>query len=663
MGEYSIIKGTINETHQDKDLLLVKTKNEEILTKIQYTHLYPGDTLYLFGKAKFNKVMGHYFEADFYREVIDLNWMAKWLKLKKGMSDKGIIDRLIYRKGMATVWDDIENIQKTKKILNYLKEKYKIDEKDIAKIESTYRWDQNRIPSDPYLLLKVGNVPFHAVKDVIKTFHCEGSFKEKGSYYVTNLLKQGLNRGHFYLPKKRLIEAFEEKHLKLKDELSDETLVEEKGRVYLKPYYRMECDIVENIEARLKIKSEKTNGRLIDDWEKENGFSLAKQQKEGVEMALSENFCIVTGGPGVGKTTVCKCIIDLLSREQSVLMVAPTGRAAKRAYESTGLKAKTIHSLLEFDGTAFNRNEENKIETDVLVIDESSMIDGPLLRALLYALPVETKIIFVGDVDQLPSVGPGQILKDLIQSTYVPVTRLTEIFRQAADSPIIDCAYSVNDGKLPKIKKTDDLIYIEKREERDLFNETVKIAKELYERECLFDVQILIPKYKGRVGIDSVNNALQQALNPNKKGVKIKEFEIRCGDKVIQTKNVAQKDIYNGDVGVVTQAEESLIKVKFQGDEKETAYKKNEFEQLQLSYAVTIHRAQGSEYKYTIMPLANEYKHMLQKNLIYTGITRAKKKLYIIYQMDAFKKGVSLDSVPKRYTSIKEMLMVKKQPF
>jgi exodeoxyribonuclease V alpha subunit len=343
---------------------------------------------------------------------------------------------------------------------------------------------------------------------------------------------------------------------------------------------------------------------------------------------------------------------------RSILMVAPTGRAAKRANESTGLPTSTVHRLLEYNGTTFQKDEYNQIQTDILVIDECSMIDAPLLLQLLKATPLKTKIIFVGDVDQLPSVGPGQTLKDMIDSEKVPVTRLTEIFRQAADSPIITLAYAVNRGEMPNCEDHEDLEYIEFEEEEHVCQKTVEIASKLYKENDLFDVQVLVPMNKGKVGIKKINNELQARLTKPEPSVKIGDYEIRLDDKVIQTKNDYERSIYNGDVGKVTYVSNHLIKVKFQGSEEETRYTKEKFQELKLSYAITVHRSQGSEYKYAIIPTVNSYSRMLQKNLLYTAITRAKKKLWMIYQQSALEECVKLTSVPRRNTTLCELLKI-----
>lgn len=653
------IKIEVEKVYEEQKLVIANAEGNELVAKVDMEHIYPKDKLILFGNYQRNKVMGKYFEADFIREDIEEElWIAKWLKINKKMSDRDIIKLLIEGKGREKVWSDYENLLKVNKIMEYLIKK-KVSEETISQIEKKYRWNRAKIIKNPYLLLEHVDISYETIQKIIKKFECEEPVSEKGNYLLWQLLLQANQKGHFYLPLGK-VRKFLLKNAVVYDEmLLSEKFIVESEKVYLKNHYEIEKNITENILKRLEVKEETKEEGLVESWEKETGFTLANNQKEAVKMALKEKFCVVTGGPGVGKTTVCKCITDLLGKNASITMAAPTGRAAKRARESTGLPTSTVHRLLEYNGYKFFRNENNPIETDVLVIDESSMIDAPLLLALLKSTPNNTKVIFVGDVDQLPSVGPGQILRDFIESNVIPVTRLTEIFRQAADSPIITCAYAVNRGEMPELISKPDLEYKEFEKDEGVLKETIEIAKKLYQENDIFDVQILIPMYKGTVGIDEVNKHLQNHLNKGKPTVKVDHYEIRLGDKVIQTKNDYQKGIYNGDVGVVTFCSREIIKVHFQGEENEVEYKPEEFNTLQLSYAVTVHRAQGSEYKYAVIPVALSHGRMLQKNLLYTAITRSKKKLWILYQKEALEKSVSLDSVPKRYTTISEFLRKK----
>jgi len=648
----------VKDVYYDKNLMIAypsKKSSETLIIKGKFQNIYPGDNLYLFGHYEKNKMLGKYFEAEFYREVFDEFWLAKWLKVKKKFENRQIVKLVVDKKGIELVWDEFEMLKKTNSIFKFLL-KHHVPEETIALIEQNYQWEWNKLIEDPYKLLQHADISYDHVQTIIQKFGCKNPISSRGKYFLENMLKKATNSGHFYLPKEYVAKELKEKGIDYNQLKLDERFVEISNMVFLKESYETEKSIAKNIQERLLLKKEEANEESVVRWENEHSFTLAINQKEAVMMALKEMFCVVTGGPGVGKTTVCKCITDLLGETKKIIMAAPTGRAAKRANESTGLPATTVHRLLEYDGEMFAKNKNNQIPGDVLVIDESSMIDAPLLLSLLEATPLTTKIIFVGDVDQLPSVGAGQILKDMIESGVVPVTRLTEIFRQAADSPIITLAYAVNSGELPDLVNHEDLTYSEYESEEEVFRETIRISENLYRHNDVFDVQILIPMYKGPVGIDMVNRELQRRLNPNMPSVSVGGFEIRENDKVIQTKNDYQRGIYNGDVGVATYVSDKKIKVRFQGSEKEVTYLPDNYRELQLSYAVTVHRSQGSEYKFAVIPTVASYGVMLQKNLLYTGITRAKKKCWMIYQMEALKHAASLESVAIRYTNLKNQL-------
>jgi exodeoxyribonuclease V alpha subunit len=653
-----IIKGMVVKSYPNQQLLMVQVEEDEIMAKGVFDHLYPGDLVFLKGEFRKRKGLGPIFRFDAYREIEHDFRLAKWLKVSMDLSDSEVIEAIVEKKGIHRVWDEIEHRETFLSLLRFLEEK-EVSFEAIAKIERDFQWKVPSLFKNPYQLLQYIDISFDMLKRALRACNLDKLDETKGQYTLEQLLKKANEQGHFYVPREKVVAAFQKEKMQFKKVWIGDKFLEKNDKIYLRDLYDLEKRIADSIVSRIKtIPAEDGEGR-VSRWEEGNGFTLAQNQREAVVMALVERFCIVTGGPGVGKTTVCKCITDLMGEAKDILMVAPTGRAAKRAKESTGLPATTIHKLLEFNGIRFNRNEHNPIETDVLVIDESSMVDAYLLDALLKALPHATTIIFVGDVDQLPSVGPGEILRDMIESGVVPVTRLTEVFRQAADSPIISCAYDVNEGKLPTLASNEDLKYIVGEDDCEVADETVRIASEWYRKEDLFDVQILIPMYAGEAGIDAVNRRIQDILNPTARGVTVKHYELREGDKIIATKNDSAKDISNGDVGKILRIEETTIVVQFQGEEREVPFSREEWGVLQLSYAVTVHRAQGSEYRYCIIPLASGYKKMLQKNLFYTAITRAKKKCWIIFEEEALRRTVRKESVPKRNTSIKWLLREK----
>lgn len=656
MASLERVQCKVKNVFQTGKLLVGFIKDREYFVKGDFIEVFPNDELILFGEFQSNYLYGKCFETHFYREVLNEFWLAKWLKINKPYSDAKIINMIVEKKDLQEVSEEWEKITRIQSIFKFLYQKG-IPAEVIAYFEKRFRWKWDLLIEDPYLLLQHPSISYELVEEIISSFNCKSPNNSKGRYLLEQLLKKAKQNGHLYLPYEKANKELKKHGVKLQNvELYDPFYLFHQ-RIYLKDLFELENQIAQNILTRLRLPIHQVDSSVIQTWENQKGFILAKNQVEAVNMALKHSFCIVTGGPGVGKTTVCNAITDILGNEHSILMVAPTGRAAKRAKESTGLNTSTVHRLLEYNGIRFNRNENNPIETDCLVIDESSMVDSELLLALLKATPINTRVIFVGDVDQLPSVGPGQILRDMIESEAIPVTRLTEIFRQAADSPIINCAYSINDGKMPDLSYHPDLHHLSLEDDTDIFQKTIKISEKLYRKNNPFDVQILIPLYKGPCGIDSVNKELQKMLNPNAASVKVKHYELRLGDKVIQTKNDYEKGIYNGDVGIITSLNQHSLNVLFQGEKKETVYTKEEFHTLQLSYAITVHRSQGSEYKFAIIPVADSHGGMLQKNLLYTAITRTKKRMWLIYNEEALEKAVHPESVPKRFTSLRDLLL------
>lgn len=645
----------------EKDWEQKKIYVPPFLIMMDFDKLYPNDEILIYGQFKQNHLFGRYFEGKFYRELLNGYWILKWLKIKKNLKDHTILKEVKKGTVLTNHKQDVKELLAVKKVHRFLEEK-NVPIEVLAQIEHDFRWNKQALLYNPYTYLKYPNIHLPLVQKIATYTQKITKENHNIDYFVSYYLSQSYRNGHYFLPKKELIKQITTQGIK-EEEIDhyfshppkEIEWVERSQNLYFKEKLNYEMEVAKDILKRLSIKPKGISIEKIEEWEKKK-FGLAKNQKIAVEMALKENFCIVTGGPGVGKTTVCQCITDILGEEFTIQMVAPTGRAAKRAQESTGLPTCTVHSLLKYNGETFQVGENNQIKAKVLVVDESSMIDMELLYYLLKAVPLGTKIIFVGDVDQLPSVGAGQILRDMIESNIIPVTKLTEIFRQAADSPIITVAYAVNRGEYPENTNHPDLIMEEIHEEKEVARKTLEIATELYQNNNLYDVQVLIPMYGGEVGIDAINKELQQKLNPNEKGIVIKHYEIRKNDKVIQTENVKSKNIFNGDVGIVKEVSEREIKVSFQDREELVSYAKEEFYQLKLSYAITVHRSQGSEYKFVIIPTVFSYSVMLQKNLLYTAITRAKKKLWMFYQPKALHKSVQLESVPLRNTTLKELI-------
>jgi len=399
--------------------------------------------------------------------------------------------------------------------------------------------------------------------------------------------------------------------------------------------------------------------------EKRTGKTLAPSQHEALKTILANRVVIITGGPGVGKTTFVNSILIILrAKGVKCLLCAPTGRAAKRLADTTELEAKTIHRLLEVDPRTgrFSKDESNPLACDLLVVDETSMVDVLLMHSLVRALPNRAGLILVGDVDQLPSVGPGTVLQDLIASGVVPVVRLTEVFRQAAGSQIIANAHRIRRGQMPEMDRAEpnsDFHFIERDEPEKVAATRVKLVqKRIPERfglNAISDIQVLCPMNRGSLGVRELNAALQGVLNPVRRGEDSVErfgcrFQIR--DKVIQTENDYDKEVFNGDIGIVEGIDPVEHEVTIRFDGRLVTYDFGELDEVLLAYAVTIHKSQGSEFPAVVIPLATQHYMLLQRNLIYTGITRGKQLLVLIGQKKALAIAVRNDRPQRRYSGL-----------
>jgi len=408
--------------------------------------------------------------------------------------------------------------------------------------------------------------------------------------------------------------------------------------------------------------------KAIDWVEARFGVTLAAGQRDAVAKALASKILIVTGGPGVGKTTIIRAILTILrAKGVAPLLAAPTGRAAKRLSETTGLEAKTIHRLLEFDpkGGGFLRGKELPLECDILVLDEVSMIDVPLMAAVLKAMPDTAALLIVGDVDQLPSVGPGQVLADLIGCERLPIARLTEIFRQARESRIIVNAHRVNRGAMPDLEapgSDSDFYFVEVADAEDAAAKIVKVIAERiparFALDPIRDVQVLCPMNRGAAGARALNLALQAALNPGDGGSAVERFGFtyRVGDKVMQIENNYDREVFNGDIGFITAIDHDEGQLTVDVDGRLVGYPFGELDEVVLAYATTIHKSQGSEYPAVVMPMATQHYTMLQRNLLYTGMTRGKRLVVLVGQRKAI--GIAVRGVQgrRRWSKLRELL-------
>lgn len=438
---------------------------------------------------------------------------------------------------------------------------------------------------------------------------------------------------------------------------------------WLMPLYACELGIAKEI-ARLQ----RTAGplRAIDtgkalEWvQQQLRIQLAPNQQIAVATAIKEKLQVITGGPGTGKSTITNAILTISSKLTSkILLAAPTGRAAKRMSEITRRKASTIHSLLEYDFSkgGFKRNRESPLECDLIIIDEASMIDTHLMYGLLKAIPSHARVIFVGDINQLPSVGPGNVLKDMIESGRMPVTMLNEIFRQARGSRIITNAHRINEGSFPDISNhpKSDFFFLEVQEPLDVLN-TISdlVAKRLPEKygyDPINDIQVLAPMRKGSIGTLNLNVILQERLNSKGEPLMRGGAQYRVGDKVMQMRNNYKKEIFNGDVGSVKKIDHIEQQLTIDCDGKPIVYEFGELDELQLAYAVSIHKYQGSECPCVVIPVHTAHFKLLHRNLLYTGVTRGKRLVVLVGTKKALAIAVKNDEVKRRFTGLKERLI------
>ncbi|MFC1636449.1 ATP-dependent RecD-like DNA helicase [Planctomycetota bacterium] len=399
-------------------------------------------------------------------------------------------------------------------------------------------------------------------------------------------------------------------------------------------------------------------------------LQLAAEQREAIRIAVQSKVMVITGGPGVGKTTVVNSIVKIMrAKKLQVVLAAPTGRAAKRMMETTGLEAKTIHRLLEFDPAtgAFKHNADKPLKGDVFIIDETSMMDLLLAYQLIRAIPNHAALILVGDVDQLPSVGPGCVLRDIIESELIPVCRLTEVFRQAAQSAIITNAHKVNRGQIPvfpqgKVESPDetDFYFVHADEPEKavslVIDLTCKAIPDRFGFDRFDDIQVLSPMQRGLLGCRNLNAVLQENLNPEGPSVQRYGWTFRIGDKVMQTVNDYEKDVFNGDIGRIESLDPVDQEIIIQFDGRRVTYEFNELDELILSYAVTVHKSQGTEYPVVVIPIHTQHYALLQRNLLYTAITRGRKLVVLVGTQKAVAIAVKRMDSRRRVTLLKERL-------
>ena len=535
------------------------------------------------------------------------------------------------------------------------------------------------VKENPYrLALDISGIGFKTADKVAWSMGIDPNSQIRAEAGIIHVLSELVDEGHVYYPfeelKKKTAELLEIDQAILDTALStlahqERILIEklpEVQAVYLTPLHVAETNAARRLRAligspkqSLQIDVEKA----VEWVQSTSHIDLAETQKLALRKAISGKVLVLTGGPGTGKTTLINSLVRILEKKgQRIVLASPTGRAAKRLSDVTGKEAKTIHRLLEFSPKegGFKRNEDNPLDADLVIIDEASMVDILLMNHLLKAIPLAATLLLVGDVDQLPSVGPGNVLKDIINSGSVETVVLTEIFRQAQESLIIVNAHRVNRGDFPQLKpqlgQRSDFYFIEK----DTPEEVVTVIKELCAKRLpnafrlspLEDIQVMTPMHRGTVGVANLNAELQALLNPQGKVITRGGHLFRVNDKVMQVKNNYEKDVFNGDIGTLAciDLEEQKVQIKF--EDRIIDYELSDLDDLVLAYAISIHKSQGAEYPAVIVPLLPQHYIMLQRNLLYTAITRAKRLVVLVGSKRAIAIAVRNNKVQRRYTNL-----------
>ena len=580
----------------------------------------------------------------------------------------------IGRKRVAKIRESWEKQKDIKNVMLFL-QGYGVSTAYAAKIYREYGKESiDKVRENPYRLADdIWGIGFKTADGIAAKMGYEKEDPRRCRSGILYTLGQLSDEGHVYAGEEQLVKTagqlLEAGETAIRDTLAGmlqaEDLILDKDAIYLPPFYHAEC----GTSRRLRDLAESTGRSLFDglfdpsSLTAETGIEYDEVQLAAIRQAVTSKVMVLTGGPGTGKTTTTQGIIAALKKAGlRVLLAAPTGRAAKRMSEATGMEAKTIHRLLEYNPQdGYKRNDENPLEGDALIVDECSMIDILLMNNLLKAVPVGMRLVFVGDIDQLPSVGAGNVLRDIIDSQRIPVVRLVRIFRQAQKSRIVMNAHAINQGRFPDISngRDTDFFFMREDDPERAAETIVRLVKERLPRayrESPDRIQVLTPMQRGVVGAANLNLLLQQALNPSGPSLNRGGYTYRQGDRVMQQRNNYDKDVFNGDLGYIREVntEERTLKVDFDG--KWVEYDVTELDELTLAYATTIHKAQGSEYPIVVMPVLMTHFVMLQRNLIYTGITRAKKICVLLGAAKALAYAVRNVSVLKRNTRLKERL-------
>lgn len=712
--ETSTIKGVVERiTFQSPEtgytvLRFKASRHNDLVTVVgMLMDVVVGTNLEINGVWKVDKKYGQQFEAHTWQEVMPATvyGIEKYLGsgLIKGIGPK-YAKKIVAKFGADTLDIIEENIERLgevegigKKRIQQIKfswvrqreiknvmvflQSHDVSSAYAAKIYKAYGNDAvKRVQENPYQLADdIWGIGFKTADTIAVKMGIEKDEFNRLRSGIKYALGELGNEGHVFAYREQLIKKGKELLDVTESQLdeaiermmkSDDLKVEEDA-IYLPPFYYAEIGAAKRLRMIISAEAEEnifTKDQMVDlgRIQKTLGISYDDVQAEAIHRAANSKVMVLTGGPGTGKTTTTQGIIQaFLDKGLSILLAAPTGRAAKRMSEATGREAKTIHRLLEFKPPeGYKRNEENPLEGDVLLVDECSMIDIMLMNSLLKAVPANMRLVLIGDVDQLPSVGAGNVLRDIIDSEAVPVVRLTKIFRQAQQSRIITNAHKVNGGKFPDISngKNSDFFFLNREEPEVIAKEIVELVKNKlpnYYKVKPSEIQVLTPMQKGIIGAINLNQELQKAINPSMEGIRRGGYIFKQYDKVMQIRNNYDKEVFNGDIGRILEidTEDNTLTVLFDG--RKVLYEASELDELVQAYACTIHKSQGSEYPIVVMPVSMTHFMMMQRNLIYTGITRSKKVCVVVGTMKALGYAVRNITVTKRNTMLKERLVLK----
>ena len=696
----------------------LQEKGQKELTTItgNLAGINPGESLKLQGKWVNNPKYGRQFLVEQYQTVVPatVNGMEKYLGsgLIKGIgqvmakrivkvfgldtfevieSRPGELSRVegIGAKRIDMITQAWEEQKEVKEIMVFLQQ-HGVSAAYSAKIYKKYGNDSiSVVKNNPYrLAADIYGIGFITADRIAQNMGISPDALirvEEGLIYVMNEM---MGEGHVYIPQELLLNQaadmlkvdrvivetalaglMEQKRLVHEDPLGPET--KEEQAIYLAPFYVAET----NLATRLLALNEQPPAcRPVDAdkaiaWVEEKlQAQLAKKQKEAVKLSTTSKVLIITGGPGTGKTTITRAIIRIFRALQlRVLLTAPTGRAAKRMQEATGYEAKTIHRLLEYNpfGGGCQKNQKNPLEADVIIVDETSMIDILLMYNLIKAVPEHATLILVGDTNQLPSVGPGRVLQELINSGRFPVVTLTEIFRQAQFSKIILNAHLINQGKFPVTRQAPgektDFYFIEEENPEVAVKKIIKLCYERIPRRFghhpVRDIQVLTPMHRGDLGVANLNDRLQDALNPHQTRVARGHKTFKVDDKVMQLTNNYQKEVFNGDIGQIIAINQEDLELQVDFDGRLVVYEFSDLDELMPAYAISIHKSQGSEYPAVVIPVVTQHYLLLQRNLIYTGITRGKELVVLIGTKRALHMAIRNNKQQSRYTRLRYRLL------